>query len=188
MVLSAGRYRLGPGNGRLLLRTFRDGLASRAGHDLTIEVAVWSGELTVADQLTPSGLDVRIDMTSLTVREGSGGISPLTDRDRREIAATARKVLATERYPEALFHAEQFGSQSSPRSVVGTLTLHGQARTLRVEVDDAGNGQYHAVGSVTQSDYGIKPYTGFLGALRVRDVVDFVADVDIVASGGAGGK
>ena len=32
-------------------------------------------------------------MTSWTVREGTGGIKPLTDRDRREIVSTARKVL-----------------------------------------------------------------------------------------------
>ena len=30
-----------------------------------------------------------------------------------------------------------------------------------------------------QSDYGIKPYTAFLGALRVRDAVEIAADVGL---------
>ena len=30
-----------------------------------------------------------------------------------------------------------------------------------------------------QSGYGIKPYTAFLGALRVRDAVDVAIDVDL---------
>jgi hypothetical protein len=30
-----------------------------------------------------------------------------------------------------------------------------------------------------QSEHGIKPYRGFLGALRVRDAVDVDVDVDV---------
>jgi len=46
-------------------------------------------------------------------------------------------------------------------------------------VDETGPDRYHAETTVIQSNYGIKPYTGFLGALRVRDAVDVVADVDL---------
>ncbi|MBO0771557.1 MAG: YceI family protein, partial [Actinobacteria bacterium] len=101
MSVESGHYRLGPGDGRLVLRTFRDGLAARAGHDLTIEATRWSGDLTVGAGETPSALDVRIEMGSLVVREGTGGVKPLTDRDRREIAVIARKTLAADRHPEA---------------------------------------------------------------------------------------
>src|ERR1700751_5890873 len=88
MTVRAGRHQLGTDRGRIILHTFRDGLAATAGHDLTIEVGRWSGELTVDDELKPTELAVQIDMGSLIVREGTGGIKPLTDRDRREIAVT----------------------------------------------------------------------------------------------------
>ena len=101
MTVRAGRHQLGTDRGRIVLHTFRDGLAAQAGHDLTIEVGRWSGELTVNDDLTPADLEVRIDMSSLIVREGTGGLKPLTDRDRREIAVTARKTLGADRHPEA---------------------------------------------------------------------------------------
>jgi polyisoprenoid-binding protein YceI len=188
MAVHAGQHRLGPDHGRILLRTFRDGMAARAGHDLIIEVARWSGELTVDEELTPSGLDVRVDMTSLIVREGKGGLSPLTDRDRREIAATARKVLASDRYPEARFQADEFEPEAGGGSITGTLTLRDQACPLRLRVHENGDDRYHASGSVTQSDYGIKPYSGFFGALRVRDAVDLDIDVDLAAPGAAGGE
>ena len=176
--------------GRIVLHTFRDGLAATAGHDLTIEVGRWSGELTVNEDQSPAGLAVQIDMGSLIVRQGSGGIKPLTDRDRREIAVTARKVLAADRHPEASFTAGGFEPGSNGGgTVTGTLTLAGVARPLRLQVSQTGPGQYHATTSVVQSTHGIKPYTGFLGALRVRDAVNVDIDLDLSElDGDAGGQ
>src|SRR6516225_10427141 len=108
MAVRAGRHQLGPDQGRIILRTFRDGLAAQAGHDLTIEATRWSGVLAVNEDLSPADLDVRIDTGALVVRDGTGGVKPLTDRDRREIAVTARKVLAADRNPEAVFAADKF--------------------------------------------------------------------------------
>ena len=78
MAVVAGRHRLGPDRGRILLRTFRDGLAAQAGHDLTIEATRWSGELVVNDDLSPASLEVRADLGALVVRDGTGGVKPLT--------------------------------------------------------------------------------------------------------------
>jgi polyisoprenoid-binding protein YceI len=179
MTVRAGRHQLGTDRGRLVLRTYRDGLAAQAGHDLIIEVGRWSGELTINDDLSPADLDVRIDLSSLIVREGRGGIKPLTDRDRREIAGTARKTLGADRHPEASFAATKFEPAADGGLITGTLTLRGQSRPLRLQVASIGPDHYRATASVVQSEHGIKPYTGFLGALRVRDAVDVEADVDL---------
>ena len=180
MAVLAGRHQLGPDRGRILLRTFRDGLAAQAGHDLTIEATRWSGELVVNDDLSPADLDVRIDMGALVVREGTGGVKPLTDRDRREIAVTARKVLGADRHPEAVFAADSFEpAADGGGEISGTLTLRGQSRPLRLQVTQTGTDRYHAETQVVQSDYGIKPYTAFLGALRVRDAVDVAVELDL---------
>jgi polyisoprenoid-binding protein YceI len=180
MAVLAGRHQLGPDRGRIILRTFRDGLAAQAGHDLTIEATRWSGVLEVNDDLSPAGLDVSIDMGALVVREGTGGVKPLTDRDRREIAVTARKVLASDRHPEAGFAAAGFEpAAGGGGEISGTLSIRGQSRPLRVKVTQTGDGQYHAEAQVVQSDYGIKPYTAFLGALRVRDAVEIAVDVGL---------
>jgi polyisoprenoid-binding protein YceI len=183
MAIDAGRHQLGTDRGRIVLHTFRDGLASQAGHDLTIEAGRWSGELTVNDDLTPAGLQVRIDMGSLIVRAGSGGIKPLTDRDRREIGVTARKVLAADRNPEAVFTAAKFQPGDAGGGVIsGTLSLAGTSRPLQLQVSQDGAGQYRATTSIAQTDFGIKPYSGFLGALKVRDTVEVEAEVDLAGA------
>src|SRR5712692_9906813 len=118
MALAAGRYRLGTESGRIVLRTSRDGLAATAGHDLTIEVTQWSGELTVGEDEAPAALAARIDMGALSVREGTGGLKPLTDRDRREIAATARRLLSSDQHPEAVFTATRFEPSADGGGVI----------------------------------------------------------------------
>ena len=189
MAIAAGRYRLGPELGRVLLRTGRDGLAAQAGHDLVIEVARWSGELTLAGE-QPVELTVVIEIGSLVVVAGTGGIKPLTDHDRREIVTTAAKVLRTDRYPQARLVATGFepdpartGAAHWRGAVTGTLTIRDRSRPVRLEVSGAagetGGRRYRATATVLQSDYGIKPYTAFLGALRVRDAVDVEIEFDL---------
>jgi polyisoprenoid-binding protein YceI len=186
MAVNAGRHQLGTHRGQIILHTFREGMAAQAGHDLTIEVSRWSGELTVNDDLSPADLTVQVDMDSLLVREGSGGLKPLTDRDRREIAETARKTLAVDRHPEANFTAVTFEPAADGGGVItGTLTLAGVARPLRLQVSRTGPDDYHATTTVVQSEHGIKPYRGFLGALKVRDAVDVDIDVDLSEPAGA---
>lgn len=180
MVLHAGRYQLGTERGQIVLRTGREGMAAQTGHDLTIEVRRWSGELTISDDLSPASLDVQADMNSLTVREGTGGVKPLTDRDRREIAVSARKVLTTDRHPQASFTATEFRPEADGGGVIaGTLTLAGTARPLQLHVRQTGPDRYHATGQVIQSGHGITPYRGFFGALKVRDSVGVDADIDL---------
>jgi polyisoprenoid-binding protein YceI len=180
MAILAGRHRLDTDSGRILLTTARDGLAAQAGHDLTIEPTGWSGDLEVGADLAPVSLEVRVDLASLVVREGSGGLKTLTERDKQEIATTARKVLSAQRHPAATFSATGFRPDAGGGGVIdGTLTVAGRARPLRLDVRQPAPGTYVATGSVTQSEYGIKPYSAFLGSLKVRDAVGVRIEVSL---------
>jgi polyisoprenoid-binding protein YceI len=179
MAIQAGRHHLDTERGRIVLTTLRDGLAAQAGHDLTLEPASWSGELVVSGELRPERLEVRIDMGSLVVRDGTGGLKPLTDRDKREIAVTARKVLGSDRHPEATFVATDFQPAGDGGVISGTLTLAGRSRPLRLDVSQTGSGDYRATASVRQSEFGIRPYSAFLGSLKVRDAVGVAAEVSL---------
>jgi hypothetical protein len=46
-------------------------------------------------------------------------------------------------------------------------------------VRQTGPDRYRATTTVRQTSFGIKPYSGFLGALRVSDAVELEADVAI---------
>src|SRR5258708_4889836 len=138
MVAAPGSYHLGPEAGRIVLCTGRDGLVAQAGHDLTIELTDWSGDLRVGDDGVPAALEVRVRIDALSVRSGTGGIRPLTDRDRREIAHTARKLLAADTHPEAVYAATQFKPAEGGGVIEGTFTLRGTSQPLRLEVTENG--------------------------------------------------
>jgi hypothetical protein len=123
-------------------------------------------------------------MGSLVVKEGTGGVKPLSDRDKREIAVSARKVLTADRHPEATFSATGFEPAAGGGGVItGTLTLAGRSRPLRLSVSEPQPGEYRATTSVTQTEFGIRPYSAFLGSLKVRDDVGVRVEVSLPESG-----
>lgn len=173
------RVQIGPDHGRLLLHTGRKGLAAQAGHDLTIEVTRWSGELVLAEDVTQSSMTVTAELGSLRVLEGTGGAMPLSDRDKREIASTARKLLDTDRQPAARFTSASVTGDDQGGVVEGTLTILGQDHPFTLKVSHPGEKRFTATGTVIQSEYGIKPYTAMFGALRLADPVGIEAEVDL---------
>jgi len=186
MAIQPGRHPLGTDNGRIMLRTSRDGLVAQAGHDLTIEATRWSGELTVDGDGNPQSLTVTVDLGALIVRAGTGGVKPLSDRDKREIGVSARKVLAADRFPEATFSATSFqpGPDGTGGTISGTLQLSGQRRPQHLDVSQAGPGKYRATTTVRQTSFGIKPYSAFLGSLKVADAVAVEVNLDLSTATG----
>ena len=187
MTTGSARVQLSAERGRITLKTAREGMAGKAGHDLTIGVTRWSAELTTGPDGSLTRLEAHIDMGSLAVIAGTGGLKPLTDRDKREIAATARKVLRADRSPEAVYAADGFEPDAAGGGVIrGTLTLAGTSHPLPLQVRKTGGGSYQATATVVQTQFGIKPYTGFLGALKVRDAVEVTAEITVPQPEAAG--
>jgi polyisoprenoid-binding protein YceI len=173
--------RIGPEHGRLILRTSREGLAARAGHDLTIEMTSWSGRLRVGVTPAASELTVTVDMRSMRVLAAAGGVTPLSAKDEREILRNAREILAVDRYPDATFIADTI----SDDAIDGMLSLLGRSHRLRLTYRVDGE-RYRVGGTVHQSDYGIRPFRAFLGALQVADAVRVEAHLDLPPRGTAG--
>ena len=196
MTASTGNFRLGPDTGRVVIKTSRAGLATRAGHDLTIEVTRWSARVEV-----PAGEDggqaaatvsAELDLGSLEVREGTGGAMPLTDRDRREIKKTMGGILGGGTASFASSKIIPAGSLLAPGgttppnppgssggAIEGTVTLNGRSQPARLQVTDSGSGRYRGSATLAQTGFGIKPYTGFFGALKLKDEVVVEVEVDL---------
>jgi hypothetical protein len=176
-----GNFRLGPGAGRVLIKTGRAGLAARAGHDLTIEVTRWSAKVSVPPEedggLTAATVSAELDLGSLEVREGTGGAKPLSDRDRRDIKKQMSGILGD---GTASFTSSRIiTSGASGGAIEGSLTLGGKTQPVRLQVTMPGSGRYRGTGTVVQSAFGIKPYVGFFGALKLRDEVGVEFEVDL---------
>ncbi|MFI7618333.1 YceI family protein [Nonomuraea terrae] len=184
MSISAGRYALGPDTGRLVVLTTRTGLGAKAGHDLTIEATRWHG-VAMVDPADPAGSSVTVEVEagSLAVREGTGGVKPLSDSDRRDIEKAMReKVLQVGRHPAITFRSRGIGGTPESFRIEGDLELAGATRPLVVEGTlDAAHARGSAV--IVQSQWGIKPYSAFFGALKLNDEVEIRFEADLTPEG-----
>lgn len=179
MPESGRNIKIGPDRGSLLLRTSRAGLAAQVGHDLTLEVTGWSGEVMVAEDPARSSLRVTVETGTLKVVAGTGGVKPLSDRDKREMVANARKILDTDRHPTATFTATRITADNDAGVIEGTLSLLGKERPFELKVTRLDEDHFRGTGTVRQSDFGIKPYTAFFGALKLADPVEVAVDLDL---------
>jgi polyisoprenoid-binding protein YceI len=181
---NTGNFRLGPENGRVVLKTSRAGLAAMAGHDLTIEVTRWSAQVKVPDEeaggVSAATVSAEFDLGSLEVRQGTGGAKPLTDRDRADIKKTMGGILGT---GTASFTSSRIvRSGASGGAVEGTFTVHGRSEPVRLQVTEPEPGRYRGSGTVVQTALGIKPYVGFFGALKLKDEVGVEIEVHLPAA------
>jgi len=184
----AGTFQLGPDAGRVLIKTGRAGLAAKAGHDLTIEITRWSARVVVPADAGAAGAEItaELDLGSLAVREGTGGAKPLTDKDRGDIKNSARKILGDQAasFTSTRVIPASSGSGSGPGSgsggaIEGTLTLNGRSQPVRLQVTSPGPGRYRGGATIRQTGFGITPYSGFFGALKLRDEVGVEFEVSL---------
>jgi len=178
-----GNFRLGPENGRVVLKTGRQGIAARAGHDLTIEVTRWSAQVDVPDEqaggVTAATVSAELDLGSLEIRTGTGGAKPLTDRDRGEIKKTMSGLIGTGTASFTSSRIVRVGRTGG--AIEGTFTLNGQSEPVRLQVSEPAPGRYRGTAQVVQSALGIKPYVGFFGALKLKDEVGVEFEVNLPA-------
>ncbi|XRQ05618.1 YceI family protein [Actinomadura welshii] len=172
MAVREGTYELGPDDGRLLVRTGRSGLGRRAGHDLTIEAARWTAAVDAREPLDASSVEVTVDVDALEVRDGTGGVKPLTDDDRAEIRKNLRKVLDVRSHPHITFVSTRIAGEE----IEGDLTIMGRVKPVRVRAVLDGD-RVRGGCTVPQSRWGIKPYSAFFGALRLADDVEVEFDL-----------
>jgi polyisoprenoid-binding protein YceI len=185
VALADGMHRLDPGSGQLLVRTSRTGLGARAGHDLTIEATRWEG-IAVVDEANPanSSVAVDIDANSFEVISGTGGVKPLTASDRATIKTAIREqVLDLARHPEISFRSTRVSGTPDGFVIEGDLTIVGVTRPAIVRCTVTADGRVHGAAIVKQTEWGIKPYSAFFGALRLRDEVEVEVDIGLPTIG-----
>lgn len=151
-----------------LVFTYREGLLSAVAHDLRIRVTGFSIELDEAARTIRARADAASLRVECALRDGAELPGALSDANRKEIEASiAGSVLDAARHPEIRFSSSRVDERPDGFDVEGALELHGQSRTVRVQIRRAGERDVAEL-TVHQPDFGIKPYSAMLGALRVR--------------------
>jgi len=184
-VIPAGTHTLSPGEGQLLVKVFREGVAARVGHDLVFEVSDWNAKVAI-DPAEPSATTVEasVAVTSLRIVDSSGGAKPLTRSDRADIKRNIEeKILDTRRFPAIDFRSTGVSVTGDSRSTVsGQLTIAGTTRPTDIVLTVDGD-RVRGTMTIVQTNWGIKPFTALMGALRVRDAVE--VEFDLRLPGGA---
>jgi polyisoprenoid-binding protein YceI len=174
MSIPAGTYALGPADASLRVLTRRVGAASKAGHDLVIEVGSWQATLTTGESGDGANLVVTADSRSLRVLEGTGGIKPLTGDDKASIKRTIDEEVL--RGTSIEFRSTAITSRDGGLAVEGELELAGRRNPLSFDVSVAADGRLRASATVRQTVWGMKPYSALFGTLKVLDEVRVVAE------------
>ncbi len=148
---------------------YKAGALSHMAHDLELEATLLT--LQVADDLTQ--LELHVDPNGLRVVRSISGTA-LSEQDRQKIVDIAAKsVLESARYPVLRFVTSTIIRAAAGYEVQGELELHGVRRPVHTVVRVAG-GWWETDVELLQTDFGITPYSAFLGALRVENHVRVV--------------
>jgi len=171
--IQSGTHRLGPDNATLSVLTRRAGAAAKAGHDLVLRVTSWEGALVVGDN---ASMELAADATSLRVVEGTGGMQALGADDMANIHQTIDdEVLGGQ---DISFRSTRLEPESGGSRIraEGDLTLAGETHPVAVNLAVGDAGRLSASAVVTQSAWGMKPYSALFGALKVKDEVVVVLE------------
>jgi polyisoprenoid-binding protein YceI len=160
-------------DGELLVQTGVTGRAARLGHRLTIAMNDWRVEV-VGTGDGPTSVVVAVAVDSLEVLRGDGGLKTLSGVEKSLARSNALGSLDAGRWHEIRFHADDVEATEVGYRLAGELQIRGRARKHVVElrVDDLGECwrlSFEAV--VRQTDFGVKPYSLFLGSVQVADDV-----------------
>ena len=166
-------WSVGPTDGELRIRTGVAGPAAKMGHRLTIAMQSWEATASWRGS-TPTSAALTVDVDSLEVLKGSGGVTPLTPPERLLARANACKSLDAKKYPRITFTADDISRTPLGYRLAGTLEIHGTSRPQTVELTFEDRGTEWAMSTeveVVQSDFGVKPYSLMMGTLKVADAV-----------------
>ncbi|MBX7435231.1 YceI family protein [Mycobacterium sp. Y57] len=178
--MPATAWTLGPADGQLLLTTGVTGPAAAMGHRLTIAMTSWQGSVTWADG-EPVTAALTVDVDSLEVLSGEGGVKGLSAAEKALARSNALKSLNAKRFPQISYHADDIVKTGDGYRLTGTLDIHGKSRDRVVDlrVEDLGPAwRMSCDAEVSHSEFGVKPYSMMMGAMKVADevAVSFVAE------------
>ena len=155
-------------------------MGAKLAHDLILTPTQWSGTMNVdADNPAASSASLTIDARSIEIVEAVGGMKGLSDKDRRDIGKNIdEKVLETGKHPQLTFESTSVSGSEPNFTAAGNMTIRGNTRPVNVALAVNGS-QVTATTKISQKDFGIKPFSAMMGAIKLRDDVDFELTVDL---------
>ena len=159
--------------------SYKDGMGAKLAHDLVLKASRWSGTLNVDDDPAACSATLSVDARSIEIVEARGGMKSLSDKDRRDIDENINeKVLETGKHSELTFESTSVSGSEPNFTAAGNMTIKATTRPVNLDLNVDGS-TVTATTSISQKDFGIKPFSAMMGAIKLRDDVDFELTVDL---------
>lgn len=171
--MSDTEWKLNASDGELLVRTGVTGRAAKMGHRLTLLMNSWDATVRWAGG-QPVAVHITVDVDGLVVSHGEGGLMALSGPEKSLARSHALKSLDAARFPKISFQADDIARTADGYRLSGTLDIHGMSRASAVELrveDLGGTWQMSGEADVRQTEFGVKPYSMLMGAMKVADIV-----------------
>jgi polyisoprenoid-binding protein YceI len=171
--VAATTWTLTAADGDLLVHTEVAGRAAKIGHRLTIAMRRWQATVRWSGG-EPAAAKLTVDVDSLEVLRGEGGVTPLSAPEKILVRLNALRQLDVGRFPQICFEAKTIEKSGGGYRLAGVLQIRGKTRAQVIELrtDDLGVAwRLSSQAGVRQSDFGVKQYSLLMGALKVADGV-----------------
>lgn len=172
-TVAATTWNLDQSDGQLRLHTGVEGRAARMGHRLTIAANRWHARVDWSGD-EPAALTMTVDLDGVEVLCGEGGVTPLTPPEKALARSNALKVLNEKRFPQIVYEAATIAKTADGYRLDGALRIAGVSREHTVDLTVADDGDawvLSARSEVRHRDFGLKPYSMVMGAMKVADAV-----------------
>jgi polyisoprenoid-binding protein YceI len=168
-------YRIDAAQSEIIVLLTQEGLVRKRYPTHRVIVGKFSGTVRVPKDESKTVVEVETDAASLTNVDKT-----MSDFERREFQKVLHNsVLESARFPKIMVRsvsATDLKSSGSNRTFTlnADLTLHGVTKRVTIPVSVTFNGeQLRATGEakLRQSEFGITPYSGGLGTIKIGDEV-----------------
>jgi len=173
VTVSQADWTLGPDNGELRILTGVAGPAAKMGHRLTIAMESWHASARWQDG-EPVAAELLVDVDSLQVLQGEGGVTPLSGPEKLVVRANALKSLDAKKHQKITFTADAITKTAAGYRLEGTVEIHGKSRPQVVDLTTEDRDDTWTLSAdvpLVQTDFGVKPFSLLMGTMKVADEV-----------------
>ena len=143
------------------------------GHRLTLAMTSWQATVRWGDR-EPVAAELMVAVDSLQVSRGEGGPMSLSAPETALVRSHALKSLEARRFPRIRYRSDDIEPTGDGYRLTGTLEIHGKSRqrVIDLRVKDLGDTwRMSCEADVAQTEFGVKPYSMLMGAIKVVDIV-----------------
>lgn len=164
--------KLDASSARCIVLTYKEGLLSAVAHDLKLEVTRFMLDIDDAMQSVAATFEASSLRVLCAVKDGIDAPSTLSEKDKRDIQDNiAKDVLDVRKHGHIRFNSTKVDREGEGFRVKGRLEIKGKSRELSCLVRSIGPDWVCEV-TLHQPDFGIKPFSAMLGAMKIKPDVD----------------